>query len=349
MPVDRTSEAPATAPGPPPHVQVMQMIMAMMPARTLAALADLGIPDAIGDGAKTPAEVAAAIGAHEPWVLRLMRAVASIGVLRARDDGSFENTPLGDALRSDTPNSVRALGVLAGQPFHFMGWGDLADGVRTGEVPFERVHGRPFFDYLREHPDANAKFAAWMTQASAAANAAILGTYDFSTARTVVDVGGGQGALLAAVLTAAPQARGILYDLPEVLADTSPLDATGVRDRCEVVGGDFFASVPAGDVLTLKTVLHDWDDDDCVTILRRCREATGDDPAARLLVIEMVLPDDGSPHPGFFMDINMMVLNHGGRERKTSEYAELLDRAGFRLHRTLPTLGPASIVEALPS
>jgi hypothetical protein len=319
-----------------------------MPARTLAALADLAIPDAIGNGRKTPAEVAAAIGGHEPWVLRLMRAAASVGVLRSHDDGSFENTPLGDALRSDTPNSVRALGVLVNQPFHFMAWGDLADGIRAGEVPFERVHGCTFFEYLREHSDANAKFAAWMTQASAAANTAILGAYDFSTARTVVDVGGGQGSLLAAVLTAAPQASGILYDLPEVLSDTSPIDAAGVRDRCEVVGGDFFTSVPAGDVLTLKTILHDWDDDACVTILRRCREATGDDRTARLLIVEMVLPDDGSPHPGFFMDINMMVLNHGGRERTRAEYGELLDRAGFRLNRSVPTLGPASIIEAFP-
>ncbi|MDP3972799.1 MAG: methyltransferase [Candidatus Nanopelagicales bacterium] len=325
----------------------MQMMFAAIPSRILATLAQLSIPDAIGDGAKTASDVASAIGAHEPWVLRLMRAGASLGVLRVRDDGSFENTPLGNALRSDTEVSVRALGVLINEPFHFMAWGDLPAGVRAGEVPFERVHGQTFFEYLNAHPEANAKFGAWMTQTSAVTTAAILGSYDFSQARTIIDVGGGQGALLASVLRAEPHARGILYDTPDVVLDTTPLDVAGVRDRCESVGGDFLKSVPAGgDLLMLKTVLHDWDDDVCVAILRRCRESVGDNLGARLLILEAVLPDDCSPHPGFMMDINMMVLNHGGRERTSFEYGALLAEADFQMQRTIPTPSLISIVEA---
>ncbi|MCC7076946.1 MAG: hypothetical protein IT198_07460 [Acidimicrobiia bacterium] len=331
--------------GPPPQIQVMQMIMAAMPSRTLGAVAQLAIPDVIGNDARNPAEVAEAIGAFEPWVRRIMRAAASLGVLQERGDGSFENTPLGDALRSDTPGSVRALGVLANEPFHFMAWGGLAAGVRTGEVPFEHVHGTTFFDYLRDNPDANEKFAAWMTQTSKLANEAIVASYDFSTANTIIDVGGGQGALLAAVLARAPQAKGILFDTPEVVADTSPLEGACVQDRCAVVGGDFFESVPSGgDLLMLRTVLHDWDDDDCVRILCRCREAAG--PGTSLLILEMVLPGECSPHPGFIMDINMLVLNHGGRERTAAEYGDLLARAGYRMEGTTPTPSPMSIVEA---
>lgn len=335
-----------TAP-PAPHVQVMQMIMATLPSRVLATVAQLAIPDAIGTDARTAAEVASSIGAHEPWVLRLMRAATSLGVLRVTSDGRFENTPLGDTLRSDTPNSVRALGVLVNQPFHFMSWSALADGVRTGEVPFERVHRRTFFDHLRQDADANAKFAAWMTQTSRVANSAILASYDFSEARIVMDVGGGQGALLAAVLGTAPHARGVLFDTPEVISDTDPLDSGQVRERCEVVGGSFFETIPSGaDLIMLKSVLHDWEDDDCSTILRRCRESLGGIPA-RLLIIEMVLPEDYLPHPGFMMDINMMVLNHGGRERTSAEYEALLAGAGFRAQRIISTPGPMSIIEAM--
>lgn len=332
--------------GPPPHVQVMQIIMAVIPARVVATVAQLGVPDGLGGGARTASEVAVSLGAHEPWVLRLLRAASSLGVLRATSDGRFENTPLGDALRSDTPNSVRALGVLVNQPFHSSGWIELAEGIRTGEVPFERVYRTTFFDHLRQDDDANAKFAAWMTQTSAVANNAILANYDFSEAHVVMDVGGGQGALLAAVLGAAPQARGVLFDTPEVVRDTTPLDSDELRHRCEAVGGSFFEPIPGGaDLIMLKTVLHDWDDDACLAILRRCRESVGDGQA-RLLIIEMVLPDDCSPHPGFMMDINMMVLNHGGRERTSSEYGALLAEAGFEARRVIPTAGPMSIVEA---
>lgn len=340
--------APTGPPGPPPHVQVMGMIMATLPSRVLAAVAQLGIPDALGSEALTPMEVAGKLDAYEPWVRRLMRATASLGVFRADPDGRFANTPLGDALRSDTPNSVRALGVLVNQPFHFMGWTQLADGVRTGQVPFERVHGQTFFDHLCDTPADNATFAAWMTQTSNAANSAILAAYDFTQAHTVMDVGGGQGALLAAVLKHAPQAHGILFDTPEVVGATTPLDNDGLRSRSRVVGGNFFESVPGGaDLLMLKTVLHDWDDDDCSAILRRCRESVGVDGSAKLLIIESVLPDECLPHPGFMMDINMMVLNHGGRERTRSEYEALLSGAGFQLQQIFPTQSPMSIVEAV--
>lgn len=334
--------------GPPPHLQVMKMIMDAMPSRILAGIAQLGIPDAIGDGTSTAAEVAVAIDAYEPWVLRMLRAGTSLGVFAVDTERRFANTAMGDALRSDAPTSVRALGVLVGEPFHVGAWSGLADGVRSGEVPFERVHGEQFFDYLRRHADANAKFAAWMTQTTAAANEAILGAYDFSDAGTVLDVGGGQGGLLGAILAAAPHARGILFDLPEVVGDTTPLASAGVGDRCEVVGGDFFQAVPRGaDVVTIKTVLHDWDDDACRTVLANCRAALGGAGSARLLIIESVLPDDCSPHPGFMMDINMMVLNHGGRERTASEYGAMLTDSGFEMRRVIPTMGPLSLVEAV--
>jgi len=338
----------AAPPGPPPHLQVIKMVMDAMPARVVMGLAQLGIPDVIGRGRLSAAEVAEGIDGYEPWVLRMLRAGASLGLFDLDAEDRFANTAMGDALRSDTPTSVRALGVLTGEPFHFLAWGDLANGVRSGEVPFERVHGEQFFDYLRRNPEANAKFAAWMTQSTAVANDAIVGAYDFSDAATVLDVGGGQGGLLAAILGASPQTRGILFDLPEVLEDTSPLESAGVTDRCEVVGGDFFQAVPSGGaVVTVKQVLHDWDDEACRSILRNCRAALEGDGAARLLLIESVLPDDCSAHPGFMMDINMMVLNHGGRERTGSEYGAMLADSGFELRRVIQTMGPLSIVEAV--
>ncbi|MBI3212519.1 MAG: hydroxyneurosporene methyltransferase [Mycobacterium sp.] len=330
----------------PANIALLELGFGAWLTQALCAAARLGIADALSAGPLTADEVARRVGTDPGATYRLMRALASRGVFRLRRDGRFALTPMGRALRSDADGSMAPMLRLIGSPEHWQHWSDLAYSVQTGRTAVEKQRGTPIFEYLQTNPEYAAIFNDAMTGVSSLATEAAVPLYDFSDRRLVIDVGGGHGALLAAVLTRAPQANGILYDLPSVVADAGPvLDAAGVSARCAVTDGSFFDSVPdGGDAYLLKSIIHDWDDESSLTILRNVRAAMAAD--AKVLLFEMVLPQGAPPHPGMLLDLEMLV-HAGGRERTAQQYAELLSRAGLRMTRVIPTAGPASIVEAV--
>jgi len=300
----------------------------------------------LASGPRPVEEIADAVGADAASLYRVLRVLGDVGVLDELDGRRFALTETGDLLRSDVLGSMRGWAAMAGAPFHVDAWADLLDGVRTGEPAFERVHGQLGFDYFRDHPDDGAVLNGAMTSTSAQLIAPVVTAYDFSGIGTVVDVGGGHGALLAAVLAAHPHLQGVLYELPEVVAGAGRLlTEAGVRDRCTCVAGDFFESVPwGGDAYLLSNIIHDWDDARAVRILSNCRAALDD--GGRVLLAEAVLPEQVEPSPAKLIDLAMLVMGPG-RQRTESEYRDLFQRAGLRLSRIDPS-GPAfSIVEAV--
>jgi SAM-dependent methyltransferase len=333
-----------TAPG---NIALLELATGAWTTAALYTAAKLGIADQLAAGPKHSNDVAARIGADPDGVHRLMRALTSRGVLAQRGDGSFALTRVGDALRSDTEGSLRDMVLFIGHPIRWADWGHLEHSVRTGETAFSELHGSPFFEYLATDPEFATVFNNAMTASSGLTDEVALGAYDFSQCKLIVDVGGGHGAVLGAILRSAPDARGILYDLPAVVADAGPtLTAAGVAERASVTGGSFMESVPGGgDAYVMKNIIHDWTDDDAVTILRNIRTAMA--PDGRLVLLEMVLPERANGFIGLMLDLEMLVAA-GGRERTRAEYANLLARTGFRLTRVIDTVTPLSIIEARP-
>ena len=328
----------ATAPS---SVAVLELGFGAWLTQALYVAVRLGIIDALQDGPLTAQTVASRVGTDEGATYRLMRALASRAVLKCRRDGRFALTRTGRALVSDAPDSMAPMLTFVGSPAHWEHWGSLEHSVRTGATAVSKLRGREFFDFLDTDPDFAKVFNDAMTGISAVAIESAVPTYDFSGMQRIVDVGGGHGALLAAALRRAPDAHGVLFDLPSVVADADV--PTG---RCEVAGGSFFESVPAGgDGYLLKTVIHDWDDERALQILRNVRAAIA--PGGRVLLFEMVLPEGAPAHLGLLLDLEMLV-SAGGRERTRAEYTDLLARAGFRLTRVLPTPTPLAIIEAVP-
>lgn len=331
----------------PANIALLELATGAWTTAALYAAARLRIADQLAAGAKHSNDVAHRVGASADGVHRLMRALASRGVFTQHADGSFTLTRVGQALRSDSEGSLRDLVLFIGHPIRWADWGNLEHSVRTGRTAFCELHGRPFFDYLDSDPDFAAVFNKAMTASSGLADDVALGAYDFTGFKLVVDVGGGHGSVLSTILRNAPEARGVLYDLPAVVADAEPTFATaGVADRASVTGGSFIDSVPGGaDAYVMKNILHDWPDDDAVVILRNIRTAIA--PGGRLLILEMVLPERANGFIGLMLDLEMLVAA-GGRERTRGEYANLLSRCGFRLIRVIDTVTPLSIVEAEP-
>jgi hypothetical protein len=316
----------------PPIQQAMQMIAGGWVSQMLGAAAELGVADQLANGPKTAEDVAQAVGADAHHLARLLRALASMGVL-AEQGGRYALTPVSELLRSDHPASVRHMAIMMSQPAHWNAWGKLTEGVRTGSSPFEAAFGvANVFDYYAKHPDEAAVFNAAMTNNSSGSIPAVVAAYDFAGIKKLMDVGGGHGALLTAIVAANPGMQGVLFDLPAVVAGAQ---APGL----EVVGGDFFGALPAGpDAIVMKHILHDWDDERCLKILTNCHQAL---PAGgKLLVVELVVPDQTRPGLATMMDINMLVMTPGGRERTLAEFRLLFERAGFKLlhaHPAAPT------------
>ncbi|MFE5889269.1 methyltransferase [Streptomyces sp. NPDC002285] len=335
-----------TPPQLPPSVRVLQLATASWMAAAVSALAELGVADALSDGARPVDEIAEAVGAHGPTLYRLLRAGADFGLLEERAGEVFALTEVGEALRSDSPTSMRNFARWVGLAADRNTWAGLADSVRTGEPAFERVHGQNVWDFMRERADVSSVFDDAMSEASRQLIAPVVGAFDFSGIGTLVDVAGGHGALLAAVLAANPDVRGVLYDQPDVVAGAGrAFKDSGTDGRAEVVGGDFFDSVPPGaDAYLLSNVIHDWDDAHSLTILRNCREALAE--GGRVLLVEAVMPDRSEPAPTVtLMDLNMLVLC-GGRQRTEAEFADLFERAGLKLTRIVRA-GLHSVVEAV--
>lgn len=332
----------------PGNIALLEQITGSWTTQILYAAAQLGIPDELASGPRHANEVAQRTGADPDAVYRLMRALASKGVLRHRSDGKFALTPMGEALRADTPGSMRDMVLFIGHPAHWEDWGNFLDSVRTGETAVLKLRGKSFFDYLDTDAELAAAFNNAMSAMSDLATEPVLAAYDFTGFRRIVDVGGGHGRLLATILGGAPDAHGVLYDLPSVVDGAGPtLDTAGVADRCTVADGSFLESVPeGGDAYVMKSIIHDWDEDSALGILRNVRTAIA--PHGKLLLLEMVLPERVSSQFSVVLDLEMLVTV-GGRERTRAEYANLLGRAGFRLNRIVDTVTPMSIIEATPA
>lgn len=339
-----TSAETTTVPQP---VELLRMVTGFWVSQALYVAATLGLADLLRDGAQTTDDLARRTGAHAPSLYRLLRALTSVGVFAEEPPGQFTVTPLGTYLRSDRPDSVREAALVFGSPYLWTAWGKLFHSVQTGEPAFDHLHGQGFFAYLSGHPEEAEHFNQFCAKTAALREEPLLAGYDdFASIKVLLDVGGGYGAILAAVLRAHSAMRGILFDAPNVVAGAPPvLEAAGVANRCTVVGGNFFDQVPSGaDACLLASILHDWDDERAVTILRNCQQAL---PAGgRLLVLEHVVPDRHLAPETAFMDLNMQVVLPG-KERTVGEFRELFEAAGFRLKRILP-LGPfAGLVEGI--
>ncbi|MCC6999024.1 MAG: methyltransferase [Deltaproteobacteria bacterium] len=334
---------------PPPPVVMMQMVMGRWVSQAIGAAAQVGLADRLPRGETRSAdELAAAASAHGPSVYRLLRARASVGIFAEGPPGRFAHTPLSELLRDDTPGSLKPMALFMATPEHVRAWIDIQHSVRTGECAFTHAHGKLPWDYLHDHPALGEIFNNAMTSFSAMAAGAVLQAYDFSGIGTLADVGGGHGFLLGSILASRPEMRGILFDLPQVVEGAGPtLAKFGVEGRVTRQGGDFFAGAPKADAYILKHILHDWSDADSVRILSSVRAAAG--PSARVLIVELVVEPRPGPDLAKLMDLEMLVVTSGGRERTEPEWNAVLTQAGLRLARIVPTMSPHKILEAVPA
>jgi hypothetical protein len=332
----------------PPPIGILNLIMGKWVAQALYVAAKLGIADLLKDGPRPCDELARANQVDTSSLYRILRALASVGVFAEEGDRRFALTPMAECLRSDVPGSLRSMAIMGGEEWHWRPWGDILASVKTGERAFDRLYGSGLFEYLGQDPGAAAVFDGAMTGWSGQTASAVAAAYDFSGIGTLVDVGGGQGKLIATLLKANPGMKGILYDLPQVMDGArEALASEGVADRCRAVGGSFFEEVPeGGDAYVLRHIIHDWADEPATTILANCRRAMGG--AGRILLLEMVIPPGNDPDLGKKLDLEMLVMA-GGRERTEAEYRDLLSAAGFRLERIVPTPSPLSVIEGRPA
>lgn len=328
----------------PPHVQLIQMT-ALTTSRIVYAAAKLGLADHLARGPKSAEELAGPTGTHAPSLYRLMRALATVGILTESESHRFGLTTLGQALQTGAPGSARAAVLTLAGDRAMRQWGELLYSLQTGNSGMEKSFGMPLFDWLARNPEEASLFSETMAGFHGAEPSAVAASYDFSDFKTIVDVGGASGHLLTTILGRYDGPRGILFDLPHVVRDaTALIQARGLKDRVTIQPGSFFEGVPSGaDAYVLSHIIHDWSEEQCLTILTHCRQAMR--PASRLLLIEMVLPGADTPHPGKLLDITMLV-GPGGQERTADEYAALLGKAGLHLTRVVPTSSPVSVVEA---
>ena len=328
---------------------MLQLLNSFLTVQALHVVAALGIADVLANGPAAITDLAVATGAHGPSLLRLLRLLVGTGVFTEEPDGRFRLTTLGETLRSGGPSSVRDWALYVGSPQTWQVWARLRESVMTGEPGFELAHGMPMWDYLARNPELGGAFDRWMTRQSDQHNAALVAAYDFAPFHVVADVGGGRGSTLAAILRAYPSLRGILLDLPQVVALASSLKTAGVDDRCRVVGGDMLRAVPAGaDVYLVKRVLMDWGDAEAIRILRNCAEAIR--AGGRVLVIEILLPPGSAPSPAKAFDVLMLLAQPpGARVRTEAEFRGLFAAAELRLARIIPTASPNSILEGVPT
>jgi SAM-dependent methyltransferase len=328
---------------PPPQIALLQMMTGYWVSQSIYVAARLGIADLLRDGAKTSDELAQATGAHGPTLYRVLRALAGLGIFAEDGNGRFSLTPLAEPLCTG-PNSLRAMAIHMIEEASWAAWGKLFESVRTGEAGFKLAHGSEVFPYYASHPESMEPFNEAMTNFSEAVIPALVPAYDFSSTHQLVDVAGGHGSLLAAILKANPGLRGVLFDLPSVVEGARQrFKDEGVAERAEIAGGDFLESVPAGgDAYLMKLIIHDWDDERAIRILSNCHRAMKD--GGKLLLIESVVPASNEPSFSKGMDLHMLIMT-GGRERTESEYRDLFAAGGFTLTRIIPTESPLSIIE----
>ena len=307
--------------------------------------AELGIADLLIQGPRTAEELAEEADAHSGALYRVLRALASVGIFSEDEDSRFSLTPIAENLRSNVPNSLRSFAIMTGAEF-YQSWGNLLYSAKTGKEGYDKTYGKPFFQHMTEHPDRHAIYDKAMMIHGIAETEPMLDAYDFSAFETVMDVGGGNGMMLAAILNRHPTVSGILFDLPAV-ADRAKATFSDpdLSDRCPIVGGDFFISVPSADVYVLRHIIHDWNDNNAISILSNCRKAMN--PDGRILLVETVIPPFNEPCFGKWLDLMMLIV--GGQERTEDQYRQLFLRAGLKLNRIIPTAHEISIIEAVPA
>lgn len=333
-----------------PPEQFLQAVAAtLLLARALGIVAELRVADRLANGPLTAAQLAAATGAHPQSLYRVLRMLAGNGVFAEDDQGRFVSTPRAELLRTDHPQSMHEAFSLDWQDIHWAVCQHLPAAVMRGDVAFERAFGQGFFDYLASHPRAGAMFDQRMAAVSRAENAPLVAAYHFGDFERIVDVGGGRGGLLAEILQSNPAVSGVLFEREQVLAEPTELVTAGVLHRVERIAGDFFECIPAiGDLYLMKRILHDWDDERALRILRNCRAAMRAE--SRLAVIDAVMRPGNDPDPNKDLDLGMMALTPG-RERTESEFRALFEAAGLRLTRVVRPALPArvAIVEGEPA
>lgn len=331
----------------PPSIAVLNMICGYWVTQFIYVAAKLNIADHLKKRPMTCQELAQATGANEQALYRLMRGLASLGIFTETKEGRFKLNALGKSLCADTPGSMRSMALMNGMPFHWKVWENFLETIKTGQPGFERTFGMDSFSFFNTHPEEDAIFSGAMTAMSVQSVAPIVAAYDFGAAYKVADIGGGEGSLLAGILQANSDLKGVLFDRPSVVAQAQTTFEQ-LAERMEFVSGDIFEKIPSGsDIYILKNILHDFSDEKALLILKKCREALNN--SARLLIIETIIPAGNAPFSGKLIDLEMLMMTPGGRERNETEYGQLLEAAGFKLNRIVPTIAPLSLIEALPA
>ena len=325
---------------------MLQILNGVYIAGTVACLAQLGVPDLVELGPKSPQELATHLEVQPDGLYRLMRAAAGIGVLCEGADGRFSETPLSAVLRSNAKPSLKGLAIMTGREWHGMGWAHLADCVRTGRQAFDLVHGTSIFEFFEKNEEEARIFDSAMTTLSMMEGPAVVSAYPFDGISSIVDIAGGVGLLLAMILEAHPKMRGTLYDLPRVIEHAKDGPLHNMLDRCAFASGDMFECVPTGaDAYIMKHIIHDWPDDKCIALLQACRRAAN--RGGKLLVVDHVIQPGNEFAPGKFLDLQMLIFP-GGKERTEQEFRHIFKAAGWRLTRVIPTCVPESVLEAEP-
>jgi O-methyltransferase domain/Dimerisation domain len=322
-----------------PQEIMLNLIEGFWIARSIYLAAKLGIADAFDDQPKTIAQLAAATNTEPRALYRLMRALASVGIFIEVSDHCFAITSLAATLKNDVPGSMRHLVMAQMGEDHSLGWSNGLHSLRTGETAFDAATGMSVWEYYAQHPEVGQVFSQSMTDLLTPVSQAVTATYDFSEFNTIVDVGGAQGSLISTIVQSYPHLKGMLFDLPEVIA-TVNIDA-----NIQSIAGNFFDSVPSGgDAYLMRAIIHDWDDKKSSIILKNCHRAMPNH--AKLLLVESILPPGNEPSPTKFIDVVMLMMA-GGRERNEEEYRLLLQSNGFELTRVIPTPSMLSIIEAV--
>ncbi|MEP7286864.1 MAG: methyltransferase [Chloroflexota bacterium] len=331
-----------------PNERMFQLLSGYWITRAIHVAAELDIAEHLKGGPQSYEALAAATETDPSSLYRLLRALASVGIFAEVEEKRFELTPLAATLLKDTPNSLRGNAIMQSYEIYWQSWGELASSVKTGEPVFNRLFGADFFSYLSQTPEFSKRFNEGMAAITAQSDGAIVTAYDFSGISTIVDVGGGTGELLAAILKAAPHSRGILLDQPATVEQAKGIfRESSLLERCTFVEGSFFDAVPSGgNVYILKNILHDWSDEQAINILQQCRKVIGN--GQKLLIMETVIPSGNEPFLGKLIDLQLMLFFKGGRERTAAEFGILLEAANFSLARVIPTFTPrVAIVEAI--
>jgi len=326
--------------------KLTQMVFGAGLSRAICSIAELGVADQIEPGSPQPIESLARVtGAHERSLYRILRFLASHGIFQEKDNRHFDHTPLSHCLRSDAEGSFRSAAQIGHRISSF--WDGLHHSAITGESGFTKVFAQPLFDYLGTHPDVAPIFDAAMVAIHGHETPAMLDAYDFSAVRVLADIGGGNGSLIAATLQRYPKLKGLLFELDHVIRRTrESLKAYGVEDRCSLIEGNFFESLPSGaDTYLFRHIIHDWSDEQSIRILSNCRKVIPNN--GRLLIVEAVVPTGNESSLAKVFDMVMLVLP-GGIERTEEEYKVLLEQAGFQLSSVTPTTSVVSIVEGKP-